>query len=138
MVDIKKLATEMALRGKTAEHGFLFDVIPMPGEIEVLRIEVEDREELPIFLSVSDDQILCLVYLFKEDEIRAGQLPELNNALLQANITMPLSAFGKIDGQYVIYGALSVHSSLHDLVHEIETLSSNSIASITAVREHLK
>ena len=51
---------------------------------------------------------------------------------------MPLSAFGKVDGQYVIYGALSVHSSLHDLVHEIETLSSNSIASIAAVRDHLK
>jgi uncharacterized protein YjfI (DUF2170 family) len=138
MTDIKKLATDLALRGKTAEDGFAFDVMPISGEIEVLRIEVEDREELPIFVSSSEEQILCIAYLFKENEIKEGKVAEMNNAMLMTNITMPLSSFAKIDEQYVIYGALSRHSSLYDIVHELETLSSNSIEAIDAMKDYLK
>ena len=58
MIDVKKLATDLTLRGKTAENGIAFDVMPIPGEVEVLRIEMEDREEMPIFVSVSEDEIL--------------------------------------------------------------------------------
>jgi uncharacterized protein YjfI (DUF2170 family) len=138
MTDIKKLATDLALRGKIAENGFAFDVMPIAGEIEVLRIEVEDREELPIFVSSSDEQVLCIAYLFKENEIKEGKVAEMNSAMLMTNITMPLSSFAKIDGQYVIYGALSVHSSLYDIVHELEILSSNSIEALEAMKDYLK
>jgi uncharacterized protein YjfI (DUF2170 family) len=138
MTNIRKLATELALRGKTAENGFAFDVIPISGEIEVLRIEVEDREELPIFVSSSEEQVLCIAYLFKENEIKEGKVSEMNNAMLMTNIAMPLSSFAKIDTQYVIYGALSVHSSLYDIAHELETLSSNSIEALEAMKDYLK
>jgi uncharacterized protein YjfI (DUF2170 family) len=138
MSDIKKIATDLALRGKAAENGFIFDVMPIAGEIEVLRIEVEDREELPIFVSVSEEQILCIAYLFREDEIKDGRTAEMSNAMLMTNITMPLSSFAKIGGQYVIYGALSVHSSLYDIVHELEILSSNSIDALESLKDYLK
>ncbi|TAE33805.1 MAG: DUF2170 family protein [Alphaproteobacteria bacterium] len=138
MTDSKKLAIDLALRGKSAEGGFAFDVTPIPGEIEVLRIEVEDREELPIFVSVSEDQILCIAYLFQEHEIIQGKIAQMNEAMLMTNITMPLSAFAKIDGQYVIYGALSVHSSLYDIVHELEILSSNSVEALEAMSDYLQ
>lgn len=138
MVDIKKIATELALRGKIAENGFSFDVMPIPGKIDVLCIEVEDREELPIFISVSDEQILCIVYLFKENEIKEDKIVSMHDAMLVTNITMPLSSFAKIDGQYVIYGALSINSSLYDIIHELETLSSNSIDALSAMSDYLK
>ncbi len=138
MTDIEKLASELALRGRTGENGFVFEVTPIPGEVEVLRVSVEDREELPIFLSVSDNQILCIAYLFKEAEVKPGMIADMNKAMLITNISIPLSSFARIDDQYVIYGALSVHSSLYDIVHELETLSSNSVEALEAMKDYLQ
>lgn len=138
MVDITKLANELVQEGKNTEAGFLFEVNPIPGEVEVLQIIVEDREELPIFVSASDEQILCIAYLFKEDEVKSEMMNEMNQAMLQANIPVPLSSFAKIDDQYVIFGALSVNSSLEDVVHEIDTLSSNTLDAIEAMSAYLK
>jgi uncharacterized protein YjfI (DUF2170 family) len=137
MVDLKTLANELAEKGKDAERGFPFEVNPIPGEVEVLQIIVEDREELPIFVSASKEQILCIAYLFKNEEVKAGNVDEMNKAMLAANISIPLSSFALVDDQYVIYGALSVNSSLEDIVHEIEVLSSNTIEAIEAMSDYL-
>ena len=138
MVEITKLADQLTISGKDVESGFLFEVNPIPGEIEVLQIIIEDKEELPIFISVSEEQILCITYLFKEDEIKQDSVNEMNSAMLSTNISMPLSAFAKIDEQYVIYGALSVKSDLKDIIHEIEVLSGNAIEAIEAMSDYLK
>ncbi len=138
MIDIKKLAIDLALRGKAAENSFAFDVTPIPGEIEVLRISVEDKEELPIFVSISEEQIICIAYLFKEKEIAESKLAEMNNMMLKTNIAMPLSSFAKIDEQYVIYGALSINSTLFDIIRELEALSSNAVEALEAMEAYLK
>lgn len=138
MIDISKLADNLTKSGKDAESGFLFEVNPIPGDIEVLQIIIEDREELPIFISASEEQVLCITYLFKEEEVKPDAIDEMNGAMLSTNISMPLSAFAKIDNQYVIYGALSVKSELEDIVHEIEVLSGNAIEAIEAMSEYLK
>ena len=138
MVEITKLADQLTISGKDVESGFLFEVNPIPGEIEVLQIIIEDKEELPIFISVSEEQILCITYLFKEDEVKQDSANEMNSAMLSTNISMPLSAFAKIDDQYVIYGALSVKSDLEDIIHEIEVLSGNAIEAIEAMSDYLK
>ena len=138
MVDLNTLANQLAERGSNGGSVFPFEVLPIPGEVEVLQIVVEDREELPIFVSASEDQILCIAYLFKEDEVQNGEITEMNNAMLTANITIPLSSFAKIDGQYVIYGALSAKSDLDEIVHEIEILSSNTLEAIEAMRSYLR
>ena len=44
-----------------------FEVQPIPGDVEVLQISVEEREELPIYISIAEDEILCISYLFTED-----------------------------------------------------------------------
>ena len=137
MVDLKKLANQLAEKGKEAESGFPFEVNPIPGEVEVLQILVEDREELPIFVSASEEQILCIAYLFKENEIKTGSIGDINKAMLAANISMPLSSFALVEDQYVIYGALSVNSNLEDIAHEIEVLSSNIIEAIEAMNDYL-
>lgn len=137
MVDLKTLASRLAEKGKNKESGFPFDVNPIPGEVEVLQIVIEDREELPIFVSASEEQILCIAYLFKKAEVKPDSTNEMNQAMLGANISMPLSSFAVIDDQYVIFGALSVRSSLEDIVHEIEVLSSNIVEAIEALGEYL-
>jgi len=138
MVNINTLADELAEKGKDIESGFLFEVNPIPGEVEVLQIIIEDREEFPVFISTSEEQILCITYLFKEDEVKPEAMDEMNKAMLLTNISMPLSTFGKIDGQYIIYGALSVESGLEEIVHEIEMLSGNVIEAIEAMSDYLK
>lgn len=138
MVDIKTLAENLTKEGKDIKKGFPFEVNPIPGDVEVLQIIIEDKEELPIFISVSEEQILCIAYLFKTEEVEKSKIDNLNNEMLQTNINIPLSSFGLIEDQYVIYGSLSVNSSLEDVVHEIEILSSNSLDAIEAMSDYLK
>jgi uncharacterized protein len=138
MVDLKTLAHQLSEQGKSTESGFPFEVNPIPGEVEVLQIIVEDREELPIFVSVSPDRILCMAYLFKKDEVKPESYNEMAHAMLASNITMPLSAFSIIEDQYIVYGALSVNSSLADIIHEIQMLSSNTLEAIEAMKDYLK
>lgn len=137
MIDLQALANRLAQEGKDAARGFSFEVNPIPGEVEVLQIIVEDREELPIFVSACEEQILCIAYLFKEAEVRAEYLDEMNKAMLSTNISIPLSSFARIGDQYVLYGALSVHANLEDIVQEIEVLSSNTIEAIEAMGDYL-
>ena len=67
----------------------------------------------------------------------AGNVDAMNKTMLAANISIPLSSFALVDDQYVIYGALSVNSSLEDIVHDIEVLSSNTIEAIDAMSDYL-
>ena len=137
MVEISDLLQQLAEKGQNYEHGFPFIVEEIPGEVTVLKVTVEDREELPVFVSITGDQLLCTSYLFKADEVKSDEVNAMNAAMLGANVAMPLSSFAKIDDQYLVFGALSLSSSLDDLVHEIEVLSSNSIDAIEAMREFL-
>ncbi len=140
MVDIKKLAnklSEVSAQNKEL-YGFSFEVNPIPGDVEVLQIIVDDREEIPIFISVSDMQIICIAYLFNKTEVKSDKVAEMNNEMLSVNITIPLSSFALFGDRYVLYGALSVNSDLSDIVYEIETLSINSIEAIDVMKEYLK
>jgi len=138
MVDLSLLANSLAEEGQKGREGFNFEVNPIPGEVEVLQILVEDREELPIFVSASAEQITCIAYLFKKDEVQAESIDAMNQAMLSTNISIPLSAFAQVDDQYVIYGALSVQSTIEDIAHEIAVLSSNTLEAIEAMSDYLK
>lgn len=138
MVNIKNFSTELAQKGEETQNGFSFQINPIPGEIEVLQVLVSDREELPIFISISEEQILCISYLFKENEVKKDSISQLNEEMLLTNTSMPLSSFAKISDQYVVYGALSLNSTIEDVVHEIATLSTNTIDAIETMANHLK
>ncbi|MDX8384033.1 MAG: DUF2170 family protein [Ghiorsea sp.] len=137
MLNLQTLANQLAEQGQDAERGFPFQVNALPGDVEVLQILVEDREELPIFVSASEEQVLCIAYLFKESEVKADMLDEMSSTMLSANISIPLSSFGKIGDQYVVYGALSVSSSIEDVVHELEVLASNMVEALEVMSSFL-
>ena len=138
MVNIQNIAEDLIKVGQSEDASFKFDVTPIPSDVEVLKINVEDREEIPLFVSVSEEQILCMAYLFGFDEVKEESFADLNAAMLHANITMPLSAFSIIQNRYVIYGALSVRSSLEDITHELEVLSGNALEAIASMKNFLK
>ena len=138
MTDIAKLEAKLKLIGASGEKGFYFTLKRAPGQHQVLRIELEDKEEVPIFVSYSHQELLCIAYLFKENEIKEAKIAEMNNEMLLTNISIPLSSFAKIKDQYVIYSSLSPQASLNDITQQLHTLSSNSIDALAEMKIFLK
>lgn len=131
---------DLAIRLSDARtrEGYSFDCQPIPGEVEVLQVTVSDYDELPSYVSVTDEQLLCITYLFTEEEVKPEKRAEMLEEMLELNIPIPLSAFAKIGDRYVIFGAMAVNSSLEEISHELVTLSENAVEAITALEEFLK
>lgn len=108
------------------------------GENSVACIKVEDRDEFPIYMTVDEGQILCITYLFGEEQVDASKRADMSEAMLALNVSIPLSAFSKIGNQYIMFGALSPNSSIDDVLHEIEILSDNVLEAIDAVSDYLQ
>ncbi|MDK1025384.1 MAG: DUF2170 family protein [Gammaproteobacteria bacterium] len=134
-MDTKDLALKFSEMGEF--KGYDFECQPIPGDVDVLQITVEDFEEIPCYVSVTDTQILCITYLMGEDEVNPETRAEMMEEMLELNIPMPLSSFSKIGERYVLFGALSINSSFDDMCQEIITLCENSVEAITALEEFL-
>lgn len=127
----------IALRDQTLTHQRLFTCNIIEGEIPVLQVLIENREEFPIYLTIDDSQILCVSHLWLEQEVIPEQREELLDMLLTLNIPMPLSSFSKVGNQYIIFGALSTEATIKDIVHEIEILSNNTLDAIEVLAPYL-
>lgn len=136
-MNIHTIATHLNKLADTTETGFNFDCTPIDGEIDVLQVEIVGREEIPIFVSISDNQILCISYLWGENEIKTELRANMMEAMLEMNIPMPLSSFAKVEDKYVVFGALSINSSLSDIELELATLSDNSLEVISEMDSYL-
>lgn len=118
-------------------NGYEFECQPIPGEVEVLQVTVGDFVELPSYVSITDTQILCITWLFAHDEVNEARRSDLMEKMLELNIPIPLSSFAKVDDRYVIFGALSINSSIEDICQELVTLSENAVEAITVLEEYL-
>lgn len=136
-MNIHKIADHLNALADNSDTGMTFDCQPISGEVDVLQITVIGREELPIFVSVTDDQILCITYLWGTEEVKSDKIEEMHTAMLEMNIPMPLSSFSKIGDKYVIFGALSINSTFSDIEHELAVLSNNAIEIIDDMSEYL-
>jgi len=136
-MNIHKIASHLNTLANNSETGMVFDCQPITGEVDVLQITIIEREELPIFVSVTDDQILAITYLWGEDEVQAETRSAMQESMLEMSIPMPLSSFSKIGDKYVIFGALSISSSFSDIEHELTVLSNNALEVISDMSEFL-
>ncbi|WP_286234978.1 YjfI family protein [Thalassotalea sediminis] len=136
-MNIHNIANHLNALADDSETGMVFDCQPISGEVDVLQITVIGREELPIFVSVTDDQILCITYLWGEDEVKQDTKSDMHEAMLEMNIPMPLSSFSKVGDKYVIFGALSTSSPFSDIEHELAVLSNNAIEVIDDMSDFL-
>ena len=117
-------------------EGYSADVQVIPGDVEVIQIILADYEEVPVYISITDSQILCITYLWTEDEINPAKRTELFETLLEMNIPMPLSSFAKVDNRYAVFGALAITSSIQEVTHEVVTLMENAVEALTALEEY--
>lgn len=136
-MNIHSIANHLNALANSSDTGMVFDCQPISGEVDVLQITIVDREELPIFVSVTDDQIIAITYLWGEDEIKQENRVQMLETMLEMNIPMPLSSFAKISDKYVVFGALSINSSYDDIEHELAVLSNNAVEIIDDMSEFL-
>ncbi|MBT8420235.1 MAG: YjfI family protein [Gammaproteobacteria bacterium] len=137
MTNEKFVALAHGLNGVVTAEGIALSAEIVEGEVPLLKVEVEDREEFPIYITVDEDQILCTTYLWKESEVVAQQRTALLEDMLTMNLPMPLSSFGKIGDQYLIFGAMTVGSRIEDVQHEVCVLSDNTLNAVEAMEEYL-
>jgi len=137
MTDLVTLASQLSNPTYTEPYGFSLSFQPIPGDVEVLKISIENREELPIYISIAEDELLCICYLFKTTEVKSSAIAEMNEFMLNMNIPMPLSSFAKLDDHYVIFGALSAKSNADDIIKEIFVLSDNVLEALEVLKDYL-
>lgn len=130
---------DIALRfsEQNSYEGATFDVQIIPGEVEVLQIIVGGLEEVPVYLSITDSQLLCIAYLWDESEVNQEKRGDMLETMLSMNIPMPLSSFARIADKYAIFGAMAVTSSFDDIAHEVIVLSENTVEALSALEEFL-
>ena len=136
-MNIHTIADHLNSLADNSDTGMSFDCQPISGEVDVLQVTILGREELPIFVSVTDDQILCISYLWGVEEVKPNSIEAMHESMLEMNIPMPLSSFSKIGDKYVIFGALSINSTFNDIEHELAVLSNNAIEIIDDMSEYL-
>jgi hypothetical protein len=111
---------------------------PIAGQVPVVQVSIEGRDELPIFVTSSETQIICLCYLWTEQDVRPERKAELHEALLDLNPSVPLSSFGRVDGRYMLTGALARGARAEDVAHEISVMSDNALDALDALAEFLR
>ena len=59
-------------------------------------------------------------------------------ALLDLNPSVPLSAFGRVGGRFVLIGALARTASASDIANEVAVLSDNALDALDALSDFLR
>ena len=138
MADEKLVTLAHGLNGIVTAEGMTLAAEIVDDETEMVKVEVQDREEFPVYITVDEEQILCTTYLWREGEVAPDKRTELLEAMLTMNLPMPLSSFGKVGDQYLLFGAMADSSRIEDVQHEVCVLSDNTLSAIEAMGEYLQ
>lgn len=105
-----------------------------------LHLVMHEYGDLSVFLAVGGEQILVEAYLWPVEDV--VDPAAFNAHVLSTHVLLPLSTIGlqRIGGVagYTMFGALDTHSSLANLMFEIETLAENVISATEAYRPFLR
>lgn len=118
-------------------EGHTFNCLPIKGSQQVLQVLVSELDALPIYITITETQVVCITYLCRKNEVRDDQRAELHSAMLEMNVAMPLSSFAIVEDYYVVFGALSTTSSLNDICKELINLAANACDALEAIEEFL-
>jgi len=127
------LADELFVSGVSVE---LID-----GAESAIHLCMREYGDLPIFLTVSGEQIIVEALLWEVSEVKS--LAEFNDTVLRTHKYFPLSTIGLeeiADGKsyYYMFGALSATSIFSNVIFEIESLAANVIHATEAYADYLK
>lgn len=131
---------EQALAGKLGSLGVTSNLLPPADEdgVPVMRISIEGLEELPVFVTGSPSQVLCICYLWTEDEVRPERRADMMEAMIDLNMAIPLSNFGRIGGHYVLFGSLAHDASADSIATDVQMVADNAFEALDVFTEFLK
>ncbi len=118
--------------------GISVQLQPIAGDVPVVQVSIEGRDELPIFITCSDMQVICLCYLWSDADVRPERRAELMEALLDLNPSVPLSAFGRVGSRFVLIGALARTATASDIANDVAVLSDNALDALDALSDFLR
>lgn len=103
--------------------------IDLKNNNDVLIIKMNEYGDLPLSIFITSQQIIIETYICPVNDIK--RQADFNLFLLRNQKMLPLSSVGisqtQHDEYYVAFGALSVSSSLEDIILEITTLAENAL-----------
>ncbi len=134
------LGIEQALCRKLDSVGISGNLLPAEEAdgVPVMRIVIDGRDELPVFITGSATQVLCICYLWTEDEIKPERRSEMLEAMMDLNIAIPLSHFGRIAGHYVMYGSLAHDADADSIATDVAMVADNALEALDVFTEFLK
>ncbi|QDH68813.1 biofilm formation regulator BacA [Marilutibacter alkalisoli] len=112
----------------------------LDGAEPSLHLVMHDYGDLPVFVAVVGEQIIVEALLWPVSQVKDPAA--FNEEVLRTHKLFPLSTIGieTIDGDpvYIMFGALDAHSSLSNVVFEIDTLADNVIKVTEAFESRLR
>ena len=135
----RTLASELARSEFAADASVTVELVE--GLSSSIHLTMHDYGDLPLFLSVSGEQILVEALMWPADEV--VDIDRFNDLMLRSHKYLPLSTvcLDRLDdGQdyYQMFGALAASSSLNEIIVEIDLLASNVINAAEASASSLR
>lgn len=133
-------AIRHAIAQTSAVRDGLMSLETIEGAEPSLHLILHGHGDLSVFLAVGGEQVLVEAYLWPISEVL--DQAAFNAHVLSTHVLLPLSTIGlqrigNVAG-YVMFGALDTHSSLANLMFEIETLAENVIHATEAYQPYLR
>jgi uncharacterized protein YjfI (DUF2170 family) len=119
-------------------EGYTFECQHIAGEVHVLQVEMNGFDGFPVFVTCTEHQLLCVIYLWSEAEIIPEMRTEMLEMMLDTSIAIPLSSYARVGDRYVLFGALSVASDCARIVEELVTLNENALDVMYAMEDYLR
>lgn len=112
----------------------------MEGAEPSLHLTMREYGDLPVFVAVGGEQVIVEALMWPLDHVTD---PAAFNAhVLRTHKILPLTTVGieVVAGTpcYIMFGALDTHSSVANVLFEIETLADNVIGATQAFRPYLR
>lgn len=128
-----------AITQTSAVRDGLIGLETIEGAEPSLHLIMHEYGDLSVFVAVGGEQIIVESYLWPAGDV--ADTAAFNAHVLSTHKLLPLStiALQRVGGvtSYTMFGSLDTHSSLANLMFEIETLADNVISATDAYRTFL-
>ncbi|WP_133499361.1 YjfI family protein [Cognatilysobacter terrigena] len=105
-----------------------------------LHLVMHDYGDLPVFVAIGGEQIIVQVLMWPVDDVVDTAAFDMH--VLRTHKLLPLSTMGiePIGGvmSYIMFGSLDTHSSLANVLFEIETLAENVLSAAESYAPFLR
>ena len=121
-----------------AMGGLSVQLQPIPGTVPVIQVSIEGREELPIFLTCSDSQILCMCYLWSDDEVLPDGAPSCSRPCSTSTRRCRCPRSAASASATCCSAPCSRDARVDDVAKDVAVLSDNALDALDALSEFLK